>query len=122
MEPVERVVAPIRFNGHVPECLSGLLLTDDLKASAPPVETHPIETQSSQSLKKAETRRFSGGKVFDNLEPPRDQYGNPGQWTENQCKTMKILEGLTLYVGDATGGVIAISDSTAANTDFSLDG
>ena len=35
---------------------------------------------------------------------------------------MKVLEGLPLYVGGATGGVIAISDASATNTDFVLDG
>ena len=122
LQPVETVVAPIVLNGHVPECFSGLLFTDDLKASVPAVKTHPIESQTSQSLKKAETRRFAGGKAYNNLVPPKDKYGNTKPWTGNQGNTLKILEGLTLYVGDATGGIIAISDSTAANTDFSLDG
>ena len=122
MELVEKVVAPINWNGNVPEYLVGLLLTDDLKKPKQPVKIHRIETQSSQNLKKAETRRFSGGSVCDNLQPPKDQYGNPGQCTENQCRTMKVFEGLPLYVGGATGGVIAISDSNAVNTDFVLEG
>ena len=113
---------PIAWNGNVPKYLTGLLLTEDLKKSKQPVKTHPVETLSSRNLEKAETRRLSGGHVFDDLKTPKDVYGNPLPWTENQCNTMKVLEGLPLYVGDASGGVIAISDSNADNTDFVLEG
>ena len=108
-DAVERVFAPILWNGDVPKFLIGLALAEDLNKSTLPMKTHPIETQSSRTCEKAETRRFAGGDAFD-FQPPTDEHGSVLPWTQHQSMNIKVLQGLPLYLGDATGGVIAIAD------------
>ena len=117
-DPVEKVAAPILWNGNILQLLIGLALTEDLKRSTLPMRTHPVETQSSRTCERAETRRFVGGQTFE-IRPPIGGRGHVFPWTQHQSMNINVLKGLALYLRDATGGVIAIADDNP-NTEYVL--